>query len=144
MPGLRGYCPGPMAQEDVEVVKACFDALIRGDFEASIGAYARDTEWDDSEVRPDGGVQRGRGAVWDRVRTWMGSFSEYSFELEQVLDAGDEVVVLFRDRGRGKTSGVEVEHHWGLVITVEGGAITRTVFHGDPAEALKAAGLAGS
>jgi ketosteroid isomerase-like protein len=101
-----------MGQEDVEVVKA-FDSLARGDFEASIGASAHETEWDDSEVRPDGGVRRRRRAVWDRVRTWMGTFGEYSFELEQVLDAGEEVVVLYRDHGRGKGSGVEIEHHWG-------------------------------
>ena len=62
---------------------------------------------------------------------------EYGFELEQVLDAGEEVVVLYRDRGRGKGSGAEIEHHWGLVITVDGGAITRSICYGDPAEALK-------
>jgi ketosteroid isomerase-like protein len=130
-----------MSQENVEVVRASYEAFIRGDLEASLSAYAKDTEWDDTRVRPDGGVQQGREAVSNRARTWRGTFSEYSFELEDVLDAGEHVVVVSRDRGLGKTSGVEVEHRWGLVVTVDGGRITRTVFYPSPEEALDAVGL---
>ena len=90
---------------------------------------------------PDGGIQRGREAVGDRARTWAGTFSEYSFELEEVVDAGEQVVVVYRDRGRGQTSGVEVKHRWGLLVSVDGGRITRTVFYPSPEEALEAAGL---
>ena len=93
---------------------------------------------------PDGGIQRGREAVGDRARTWAGTFSEYSFELEEVVDAGEQVVVVYRDRGRGQTSGVEVKHRWGLLVSVDGGRITRTVFYPSPEDALEAAGLSSS
>ena len=82
-----------MSQENVEVVRASYEAVTRGNFEDSLSAYTEDTEWDDTRVRPDGGIQRGREAVGDRARTWAGTFSEYSFELEEVVDAGEQVVV---------------------------------------------------
>jgi uncharacterized protein len=130
-----------MSPEDVELVRASYEAFARGDFEASINAYAEDTEYDDSRVRPDGGTRRGREALGNRALTWLATFAEYSFELEDVLDAGEQVVVVSRDRGRGKTSGVEVEHRWGWVVSVDAGRIARTVLYPSPEEALEAAGL---
>jgi ketosteroid isomerase-like protein len=130
-----------MSHENLELVRASYEAFARGDFEASINAYTEDTEYDDSRVRPDGGMRRGREALGNSALAWLDTFTEYSFELEDVLDAGDQVVVVSRDRGRGKTSGVEVEHRWGWVVSVSDGRIARTVLYPGPEEALEAAGL---
>ena len=71
-----------MSQENVEVVRASYEAVTRGNFEDSLSAYSEDTEWDDTRVRPDGGIQRGREAVGDRARTWAGTFSDMGMLLE--------------------------------------------------------------
>ena len=131
-----------MSEETVAVVRGSYEAYVQGDFEAALGAYSDDTEWDDTRVRPEGGVHHGPEAVSERTRTWRGTFSDYTFEIEDVIDAGAHVVVSYRDRGRGKSSGVQVENHWGLVVTVEAGRITRTVFYPSLPEALRATGLA--
>ncbi len=48
---------------------------------------------------------------------------------------------MYEERGTGKGSGLEVNTQVGVVITVDGGQITRSVVYSDPADALEAAGL---
>jgi len=131
-----------MSQENVEVVRAMWAAYARGDFEASLEAYTEDTVWDDTRYRPDGAVHLGRDALVDLVRSWRGAWENYEVEAEQLLDAGDDrVVVLLRETGRGKRGGVELTNRWGQVTTVRDGKIAHTLVYRVPEEALKAVGL---
>ena len=131
-----------MSQEKVDIVRASYEAFLRGDFEASLHAYSRDSEWDDRATRPDGRIHRGHEAIAEVVRTWRGTFSDYSWELEEMLDAGHETVIVYTERGRGKGSGAQVENRRGNVVTVDRGKIVRTVLHPIAEAALRAAGLA--
>ena len=130
-----------MSEESVDVVRRSYEAFVRGDTEAALAAYSRDTEWDDTRFRPEGKLHRGHEELVERVRTWVGTWTDYSFELERVIDAGDKVVVIGRERGTGKGSGLEVNTQVGAVVTVHESQITRTIVHSTPAEALEAAGL---
>ena len=131
-----------MSQENVEVVRAMWAAYARGDFEASLEAYTEDTVWDDTRYRPDGAVHLGRDALVGLVRSWRGAWENYEVEAEQLLDAGDDrVVVLLRETGRGKRGGVELTNRWGQVTTVRDGKIAHTLVYRVPEEALKAVGL---
>jgi ketosteroid isomerase-like protein len=131
-----------MSRENVEVVRQMFEAFARGDFEASLNAYAEETAWDDTNYRPDGTVHLGRDAIVDVVRTWRGAFDRYNFEVVEIIDAGgDTVAVVQRETGRGKGGGVEVTNRFGQVITVRSGKIAHTVVYTDPEEALEAVGL---
>lgn len=40
----------------------------------------------------------------EAVRTWSGTWEDYSSEVEQIIDAGERVVVVDRQSGRGKGS----------------------------------------
>ncbi len=130
-----------MSEENVEIVRRSYEAFMQGDPEAALSAYSPDTEWDDTRFRPEGKVHRGRDEVAKLVRTWVGTWSDYSIRLERVIDAGNRVVVMWEERGTGKGSGLEVNTQVGVVITVDGGQITRSVVYSDPADALEAAGL---
>ena len=114
---------------------------MRGDGETALSAYSPDSEWDDTRFRPEGKVHRGRDEIAEVVRIWVGTWTDYSIEVERVIDAGDRVVVIHEERGTGKRSGLKMATRVGAVITVRGGQITRTVVYSDPAEALEAAGL---
>jgi ketosteroid isomerase-like protein len=54
---------------------------------------------------------------------------------------GDKVVLLYRQFGRGRGSGVDVEECAGWVYTLRAGKIVRVEMHPDQATALRAAGV---
>jgi ketosteroid isomerase-like protein len=62
---------------------------------------------------------------------------------ERFLAAGDRVVVIETRRGRGRSSGVEVEHRAGVIWTLRGGPVVRMKTDLDPEDALRATGLDG-
>ena len=131
-----------MSQENVQVVTASWTAYARGDYGASLEAYAENTIWDDTQYRPDGAVHLGHRALVEVVRTWLGTWTRYELEVEDVLDAGsDRVAVVLRETGKGKGGGVELTNRWGVVMTVRDGKIVHTVVYRTPEEALEAAGL---
>ena len=85
-----------------------------------------------------GGVERVRHQViLDRMDTL-----DFDQETEDLIDAGDKVVVLVRWRGRGKASGAQGEISLAMVWTVREQAITSVEFFLDRARALEAVGPA--
>ena len=117
-------------------------AYARGEVEASLGAYAEDTVWDDTHYRPDGAVHVGRDALVDVVRSWRAAWDDYEIEAEEVLDAGgDRVAALLRETGRGRGGGVELTNRFAQVATLRNGRIVHTMVYGVPEEALEAVGL---
>ena len=131
-----------MSRENVEIVRASWTAYAVGDYDASLGAYADNTVWDDTRYRPDGAVHVGHGALIDVVRTWRGTWERHDTEVEDVLDAGgDRVAVVLRETGEGKGGGVQLTNRWAVVVTVRDRKIAHTVVYRAPEEALEAAGL---
>ena len=72
------------------------------------------------------------------------AWSEWRFEPERSIDAGDRVVVFMRVVAKGRESGVPIERTSTQVVTVRDGRMTSTRVYRDRQEALKAAGLEGS
>lgn len=117
-------------------------AYARGDAEASLGAYTENTVWDDTHYRPDGAVHVGREALVNVVRSWQTAWEDYDLEVEELLDAGgDRVVVVLRETGRGKGGGVELTNRFAQVATVRSGQIAHTVVYRTREEAVEAVGL---
>ena len=83
-----------MSQESVEIVRQMLDASHRGDFEASLAAIDEDVEWPDPPDVPGVGVHRGRAEVRRWITRWIGAWESYTAEAEEIIDAGDQVVVL--------------------------------------------------
>ena len=126
-----------MSPENVEIVRAVFDATNRKDWDTVLAAYSSDTEWDDRDLRPEGAVHRGIDAMSAEMRAWFGTWTGYRQEIEQVLDAGEQVVVVVRESGAGKRSGAQMDQLVGVVITVRGGLIVRTRLYREPRDALE-------
>jgi ketosteroid isomerase-like protein len=71
------------------------------------------------------------GDVWESYRT----------EPEEFFD-GDEVVVVFtRERGRGSSSGVEVDRRIAFLCRLRGGRVSEIRLYQDRERALRDAGL---
>ena len=130
-----------MSQENVEIVRRTVDAYASGDIEGALLAYDPDVEFDVSTARPEGGVFRGPRGVEEGVQAWVGRWAEYRFEVEDIIDAGDHVLMVIREFGRGEQSRVEVNQHTFWVNTFRNGKIVRAELFSDRNRALKAAGL---
>jgi len=129
-----------MSQENLEIVRRCVEAFDRGDYESALEALAPDVEYDLSHF-PDGGVYRGHDGVREAFRIWMGTWQDYRQERDELIDAGDEVIVPTREYGRGKGSGLALERRTFGVWTLREGRVVRFRFYSTMAEALEAVGL---
>jgi ketosteroid isomerase-like protein len=72
---------------------------------------------------------------------WLGAFEDWSFDIEEAFDVGDQVVTIVRQRGKAKHGGPEVEMRFAQVGTFRDGLIARIEMYADRNEALKDAGL---
>jgi ketosteroid isomerase-like protein len=128
-----------MSQENVEVVRAIYDGWLAGD-----PGYERfDPEIAMAESRSLPGAVEAHGIA--EVRRYIESFDKYwndiRFEPQEYIDAGDQVVVVARLVGQGKSSGVAVERTWSYVWTVRDGKALRMDGYAERAQALEAVGL---
>ena len=129
-----------MSQENVEIVRRHMEAYLSGDNETALAAYDPQVEFDAS-LRPEGHVYRGREGVAEAMRVWSGTWEDWNVEMEEIIDAGDHVLLIARESGRGKGSGIEIDQRIFAVFTLRGGRIVRWKGFIDRNEALGAAGL---
>jgi ketosteroid isomerase-like protein len=83
----------------------------------------------------------GRDAVIKASRHYWGTWKDYRMDIEEVLDAGQSVVVIFREQARGKSSGVPFAQQHPQLWTFRAGRIIRWESFRTRAQALEAAGL---
>jgi ketosteroid isomerase-like protein len=69
------------------------------------------------------------------------ALDDFTVEVEQLFDAGDQVVVFLTSQGRGRISGIEVSRKLAQVCTVRDGQVIKIVGYDDRAQALEAVGL---
>jgi ketosteroid isomerase-like protein len=143
-----------MSRENVELVKslqpppdadvaALFrdEALATAARDAAAPAFAEDFECFTTVL---GRRERRYGGL-DGLRTlwldWLEPWESYRTEIEEMIDAGDHVVVFVRDYGRRRGMTAEVPVVGAAVWTVRGGKVARIGFYPDRMAALEAAGL---
>ena len=126
------------ARENVEVVRQVLDRWQRG--EPSLDSFADDVVWDYTSF-PDGRIVQGHEEVKKFMRRWLGTWEQYEIRVEQILDAGEDVVALTYESGRGRGSNAQVELRGALVFSIARGRIVRFKGFLDRGEALSFVGL---
>ncbi len=131
-----------MSEENVEIVRRVSEAWARGDLDAAAAtaAFDLDVTWF-APPGPDGGVYQGIEALAHQSERWRLTWSEFEQEIHEVIDAGDHVLVVATQRGRGRASGVEAEITYGTLFTLLGGKIIRVQTFEDREEAERRLGL---
>ncbi len=130
-----------MSQENVDLVERVLGEA-QHDPSALWGILADDVSWEFAALDiPDAGVTQFRGpaGVREFFRRWVGAFDEWGYEVGELIDAGDSVLVHIHQWGRGKGSGATVESRFWQVLTFSDGKIVRATHHSDKAHALEAA-----
>jgi ketosteroid isomerase-like protein len=130
-----------MSQENVEIVRRGFEAWDRQDYEAAASHFSPDMEIDASERILNPAVYRGidgaRRFREEIAETW----DEFHVEIEDMLSAANDVVVLVRPTGQGRASGAQVDARAAWVVAVRKKKITRLRLYRDRTRALEAVGL---
>jgi ketosteroid isomerase-like protein len=134
-----------MSQENrEEIVHAAHEAFSRGDREAFVAVWADECEYQpalERDLAGDEGIFRGHDGI---RRWWQGmweAFSEWSSEVHEVRDAGEQVLVFCTVRARGRESGAVIEAPFFQLVTIRGGKAIASRDFSDRTEALEAAGL---
>jgi ketosteroid isomerase-like protein len=134
-----------MSQENVDALKAAFEASNRRDRDAFFALCDPDAEFHLAGIVMDQQrVYRGREEIWEWLTAVDSEFTDLRAEPEDLFDAGDKVVVAIRFHGRGKASGATVDLRFASVVTMKDGRIARGDNYVELEQALEAAGLSGS
>ena len=131
-----------MSQENVEVRSEAVRRWIwafENDTDIFRSSLHPEIEWFpiEEDHTPTYGVE---GAM--RLRNeWLDTWDEHRVDLEDVIEEGENVVVLARVTARGKASGVEVDLRVHYQFKVRDDKVVYLYEHEDRQEALEAAGL---
>jgi ketosteroid isomerase-like protein len=130
-----------MSQEDVEIVRAAFEAWNRGDLDALLALWGEEAEFYPLRAQLEGRPYRGHEGLRRFVAELADEWGEVRFEIDELRDAGGQVVGSGRFRARGRTSGLDLDVPVGLIGAVRNERIVYGRMFSDPANALEAAGL---
>ena len=122
--------------ENAAIVRAMLEDYLRGDVDASLAHFHEEVEW-----RDQFGTYQGRQGVAESVTRWAGTWESLEMEITEMIEAGDHVVVMMRQTGRGRGSGVPVEGITAWLYTVRDGKIASARVYPVAADALRDAGL---
>jgi ketosteroid isomerase-like protein len=128
-----------MSEENVEVVRKAIAYEYYG-----VGDHAEAEAIFDPQVvlNPiDEGPSSGFDAMRADMERWASAFDDLKVTVEEIIDAGEQVVVVAHHQGRGLASGVEVDTRFYEVYTLREGKVARVDEYTVRAEALEAAGL---
>ena len=130
-----------MSQENVEIVRAANEAWLSGDLAAALELFAETLVTTQPPTQADARAYVGHDGLLQALTDWGGQWDEWQIALVRVIDADPYVVSVHQQRGRGRTSGIEVATELGSVYNVEGGKIVRWQMFFSEQEALEAVGL---
>jgi ketosteroid isomerase-like protein len=130
-----------MSQDNLELVRRCFECFARGDYEGVRECFDAEVETVEPDNIPGARSYHGYLGLVEAYDHWAGQWDDFSSEIERLTDAGDRVVVLARHRGTGRRSGAPVEATVGYVYTVRNGRFIRWEIFPTEAEALESVGL---
>jgi ketosteroid isomerase-like protein len=127
--------------ENLDLVHSIYAAWERGDFSSA--------EWADPQIEfefaggPEPGTWTGLAGMAEGYRDWLRAWESFRAEPEEyvVLDS-QRILVLVRNSGRGRTSGLELEEQSvANLFQLCGGKVTRIVVYLDRALAFADLGL---
>ena len=113
-----------MSGENVELIRRAYEQFNSGQ-EAPLSMLDEAVEWHTAADLPNRDVHRGHAGVRALIDDWVGSFEQFTADVEEYIDRGDYVVVPLVLRGQmadGDEVSLPETHVWrvrdGRVIEV--------------------------
>jgi ketosteroid isomerase-like protein len=138
-----------VSAENVELVRRGYEAFNQGDIQTTLALLDPRVE---VHLAPETGevlgpglspIYHGLDGFMEFVGQLQRGWQRVSWEPEDLLDAGDQVVVMVRMRARSRDGERELDQPMAHVCTMREGTLVRLDSYGDGAEALRAAGVEG-
>jgi ketosteroid isomerase-like protein len=126
-----------VSQSNVALARSAFRAFEQRDMKAIEALCTPDVEFDWSRRLLDPTTTRGYGGFREFFAEVNDIFDEIVFEEQEILEFGDEVLVVSAGRFRGRTSGVDVTAHAAIVWTIRDGRLARFRFYQTKEDALE-------
>jgi hypothetical protein len=134
-----------MSQGNVETIRRMIEEANASGWDPELLV----NEWVHPEARtypapdfPGPDVYVGREDIAVFVREWTSTFDDLHWDVEQLIDHGDRVVVLARMIGRSRTTGAAVDWPFGGVFgDFRSGMFAEARYFMDQKAALEAVGL---
>jgi ketosteroid isomerase-like protein len=125
----------------VDLVRAGFDWYARGNLDQFFKFVDPHVEIVEPFGLPGARTYHGHEGLLEAFQSWAGQWDDFRAEPERIIDAGDRVVVLVHQFGRGKASGATVEQRLAYVCTIRDRKLIRWQAFSRFSEALEAVGL---
>jgi ketosteroid isomerase-like protein len=126
---------------NLELARAAYDAFLHKDYDAALELADEDVEYEFVGRFAEGNVFRGPEEV---RKLWLQLdeiFGEWRSRPEELIDLGDQVLVLARESGVGRASELHFEQKLGHLLSFRDGRIIRFQVFGSWRRALRAVGL---
>jgi len=132
-----------MSRESVEVVREAIAAFNSGDVDRVLAIVRPDFEGSVApELSAEPDTYRGSDGIRRYFASFREAFEQISFEIEDLADAGDSIVIGMRMSALGKLTKIRVEQRNAGVWTVVDGKVARVDTYATFDDARAAAGLA--
>jgi ketosteroid isomerase-like protein len=126
-----------MPQENVEIVRRIYEAWRDG--RSARGFMDPQIEYVNPPDAVEPGIRRGP----DSFARFRDVYDDVQIEPLELIDAGEDVVVIAAVRAVARGSGVPIDLRQGYVWTLRDGKAVRFRWFNDPAQAREAVGLSG-
>jgi ketosteroid isomerase-like protein len=121
-----------MSSENVDLIKGVFTGFegadskaLREMLPAAIAEFCDpEIEFVETPERVDARTYHGHEGALEAFNRWLDQWDEYNAEAESFEDHGDEVLVVAREHGRGR-SGATAEARLYLIFTIRDGKVLR-------------------
>ena len=130
-----------MSEENVEIVRAIYARFGEGDFRASVDLLDPHIVFLMMQDAPDAEVYVGVEAVAAATRGLFDTWADFTLKAEELIPAGDSVLVSVRQQGVARISGVPSDERYFTVWSFRGRKVIRIETFPERAQALEAAGL---
>jgi ketosteroid isomerase-like protein len=130
-----------MSRENVDLVRAGYEAANRGGFASAISYAHPEIEFHTYAQSPEAGVYRGKEAVQKYNEDLFEQFESIQFEIEEIVDAGDRVVVMTTQHAVPRGGRQEIHVRIAEVWVIRDDLLAERRSYSTRHEALEAAGL---
>jgi ketosteroid isomerase-like protein len=130
-----------VSQENVDAVRRIFNVWETERSPVPSGLLDPGIEWVNPPDAVERGTRQGIDAFGTAVDSLEAGFEDAMVEIDEILDAGDRVVVLGTLHGSGRGSGLGIDRRQGYIWTFRDGKAIRFEWFNTPDEALIAAGI---
>jgi ketosteroid isomerase-like protein len=125
-------------------VQLAFGALNRDDVEAAVATYHPEVELELPKEFVGLGLDppdRGREERVRFERKWNAEWGRLQYELDEIIDLGNRVLVIGRFEASGPSSGAGFDNEFAEIFTISAGRVVREQAFFNHAEAREAAAL---